>query len=51
MPLGLLSQFMPDQYTKVRLGILANDPRALVMDRVNSCIDDYLYGTRQQLLG
>lgn len=51
VPLGLLSQFMPDQYTKVRLGILANDPRALVMDRVNSCIDDYLYGTRQQLLG
>lgn len=51
VPLGLLSQFMPSQYMKVRLGTLANEPRALVMDRVNSCIDEYLYGTQQQKLG
>lgn len=51
VPLGLLGQFMPEQYTKVRLGILENEPRALAMDRVNSCIDEYLYGTQQQKLG
>lgn len=51
VPLGLLSQFMPIQYTKVREGRLANDPKALVMDRVMNCIDEYLYGSQQQLLG
>jgi D-tagatose-1,6-bisphosphate aldolase subunit GatZ/KbaZ len=51
VPLGLLSQFMPIQYTKVREGQLKNDPKALVMDRVMNCIDEYLYGSQQQMLG
>lgn len=51
VPLGLLSQFMPIQYTKVREGQLKNEPKALVMDRVMNCIDEYLYGSQQQLLG
>ena len=51
MPLGLLDQFMPIQYTKVRNGSLANDPKILVMDRVCNCIDEYLFGTQQQKLG
>lgn len=51
VPLGLLSQFMPIQYTKVREGQLKNDPKELVMDRVMNCIDEYLYGSQQQMLG
>jgi len=48
VPLNLLSQFMPIQYTKVREGVLENDPKALVMDRVANTIDDYLFGTHQE---
>ncbi len=51
VPLGLLDQFLPIQYTKVRNGELANDPKTLVLDRVCNCIDEYLYGTQQQKLG
>lgn len=51
VPLGLLDQFLPTQYTKVRNGELANDPKVLVMDRVCNCIDEYLFGTQQQKLG
>ena len=50
VPLGLLDQFLPIQYTKVRNGELANDPKTLVLDRVCNCIDEYLYGTQQQKL-
>ena len=50
VPLNLLSQFMPIQYTKVREGSLENRPEMLVMDRVANTIDEYLYGTRQQEL-
>ena len=48
VPLNLLSQFMPIQYTKVREGKLANDPKVLVMDRVANTVDEYLFGTHQQ---
>jgi D-tagatose-1,6-bisphosphate aldolase subunit GatZ/KbaZ len=51
VPLNLLSQFMPIQYTKVREGVLANEPKALVFDRVANTVDEYLYGTRQEKLG
>ena len=50
VPMGLVSQFLPIQYTKVRAGKLANDPKALVLDRVKNCIDEYLYGTHQEKL-
>lgn len=46
-PLNLLSQFMPIQYTKVREGVLNNDPRSLVKDRIKNTIDEYLYATNQ----
>ena len=49
--LGLLSQFMPLQYTKVRAGQLANRPQDLIMDRVAYSIDEYLYATHQEKLG
>ncbi len=47
IPMTLLSQFMPVQYTKVRNGQLKNDPKSLIKDRVVNCIDEYLYGTKQ----
>lgn len=50
VPLNLMSQFMPIQYTKVREGLLANDPEALVKDRVVNTIDEYLYATQQEKL-
>ena len=52
VPLGLLSQFMPIQYTRVREGKLKNDPKELVMDRVGDCIDEYQFGSHQwELVG
>ena len=50
VPLNLLSQFMPIQYTKVREGQLINDPEALVKDRVVNTIDEYLFATHQEKL-
>lgn len=50
VPLNLMSQFMPIQYTKVREGRLINDPEALVKDRVVNTIDEYLYATHQEKL-
>lgn len=50
VPLNLLSQFMPIQYTKVREGRLKNDPESLVIDRVVYTIEEYLYATCQKEL-
>lgn len=50
IPLSILSQFMPVQYNKVREGKLANDPEALIRDRIVNTIDDYLYATHQETL-
>ena len=50
IPLNLLSQFMPIQYTKVREGHLENDPEALIRDRIINTIDEYLYATHQETL-
>ena len=50
IPLNLLSQFMPIQYTKVREGLLENEPEALIMDRIINTIDEYLYATHQKEL-
>ena len=47
-PLNLLSQFMPIQCTKVREGVLKNDPKELVLDRIGNTIDEYLYATHQK---
>lgn len=50
IPLNLLSQFMPIQYTKVREGYLKNDPVELIEDHIINTIDEYLYGTHQNEL-
>lgn len=44
IPLALLSQYMPIQYTKIRRGILRKDPESLIRDRITNCIDEYAYG-------
>lgn len=41
VPLPLISQFLPEQYTRVRAGELAADPRSLVIDRVRDCLRPY----------
>lgn len=43
IPLGLLSQYLPKQYAKVRSGLLKNRASDLLIDRVGDCVDDYLY--------
>lgn len=50
IPLNLLSQFMPMQYTKVREGALENDPEALIKDRIQYCLEEYTYATNQTKL-
>lgn len=50
VPLNLLSQFMPRQYTKVREGLLENKPEALIIDHICDTINDYLYATHQNEL-
>ena len=50
VPLNLLSQFMPIQYTKVREGFLNNDPESLIKDRIVNTIDEYLYASHQDEL-
>lgn len=50
VPMNLLSQFMPIQYTKVREGIIPNDPEELIKDRIGNCIDEYLFATNQKEL-
>lgn len=48
--LAALSQFMPIQYTKVRQGLIENDPEALILDRITNTIDEYLFATHQESL-
>ncbi len=48
--LAVLSQFMPIQYTKVREGVLENDPEALIKDVIKYTIDEYCYASHQEEL-
>ncbi|MCE5235120.1 MAG: class II D-tagatose-bisphosphate aldolase, non-catalytic subunit [Clostridiaceae bacterium] len=41
IPLALISQFFPMQYTRVRRGALAAQPRALVLDKVRETLAVY----------
>jgi D-tagatose-1,6-bisphosphate aldolase subunit GatZ/KbaZ len=41
IPLALLSQYLPIQYTAVREGTLPNEPRALVRAGIGTAIDGY----------
>lgn len=43
IPAGMLHQYMPVQYYKIRDGILKNEPAELLKDFVGMFIDDYNY--------
>jgi len=48
VPLNLLSQFLPRQYTKVREGLIANNPEAIVKDHIIDTVNDYMYASHQE---
>lgn len=43
IPMALLSQFLPNQFLRVREGLLGNDPEAILIDRIRDLMDDYEY--------
>jgi D-tagatose-1,6-bisphosphate aldolase subunit GatZ/KbaZ len=45
IPLTLLSQFLPEQYRRVRDGRLANNPHALMEDKIGEVLADYAYAS------
>ncbi|MBQ8074603.1 MAG: class II D-tagatose-bisphosphate aldolase, non-catalytic subunit [Oscillospiraceae bacterium] len=46
IPLSMLRQYMPQQYLKVRDGILSTDPKDLAEDCVVHLVEDYNYATK-----
>ena len=46
VPPTLLSQFMPVQYERLRLGYLPSEPQAWVRDYVSSALKPYLWACR-----
>ena len=43
IPLSLLGQFMPEQYRKIRAGVLPIDPEALIRDRIMDHMREYAF--------
>jgi len=41
LPLALLSQFAPEQLLHIRDGLIANDPEAIILDRIDRVLDVY----------
>lgn len=41
IPGSLLGEFLPGQYVRVRAGALANDPEAIIRDRIMDVLRDY----------
>lgn len=50
IPMGMLEQYMPIQFVKVRDGRLAKTPRELVRDCVLVVIEDYNYATKHNYM-
>ena len=50
IPLGMLAQYLPVQYAKVRDGVLSVDPRELVEDCVVHLVEDYNYATKDNYM-
>lgn len=46
IPLTLISQYLPSQYTKIMQGCLQNEPEALLKDRVKDLVEDYCYAIK-----
>lgn len=47
IPMNMLHQYMPMQYQKVRSGLLALEPKALVLDSIAQFLEDYEYAAGQ----
>lgn len=43
VPLSLLSQYLPEQYSQVRQGTISTDPTELVRSKIESVLADYAY--------
>jgi D-tagatose-1,6-bisphosphate aldolase subunit GatZ/KbaZ len=41
IPLALVSQFMPEQWERLRSGQIGNSPEALILDKVSSVLEPY----------
>ena len=50
IPMGMLKQFLPYQYIRVRDGLVRKKARELVMDNVVMIIEDYNYAVRRNYL-
>ncbi len=50
IPMGMLHQYMPIQYVKVRDGKLKNDAYELVKDAVVSIVEDYNYAVKHNYM-
>ena len=50
IPMGMLEQYMPIQFVKVRDGKLSKHPAALVRDCVLVVIEDYNYATKHNYM-
>ena len=46
IPMSMLRQYMPQQYIKVRDGVLSMDPKDLAEDCVVHLVEDYNYATK-----
>jgi D-tagatose-1,6-bisphosphate aldolase subunit GatZ/KbaZ len=47
IPLSLLSQYLPQQYERIRQGALAAKPQALVTDKIERVLVDYAFAVGQ----
>ena len=50
IPLGLLHQYMPIQYVKVRDGNLVKGAKALLMDCVVEVVETYNFATKYRYM-
>jgi D-tagatose-1,6-bisphosphate aldolase subunit GatZ/KbaZ len=48
IPEPMLSAFLPDQYHRVRAGLLSNDPKGLVLDRIRGVLQVYTHACMTQ---
>lgn len=48
IPLSLLSQYLPEQYVRVRQGTIPADPAGLVRSKVESVLADYAYACQPE---
>jgi D-tagatose-1,6-bisphosphate aldolase subunit GatZ/KbaZ len=51
IPLSLISQFFPEQYKKLRNGVLKKDPEVFIRDKIRDVLKIYAYavGDREEI--